>query len=126
MWVLERYLKCEHCGTRLEEWDPKEGGSRHAYIPQIFTCPGCDVSGDALEAAQKQSKAAKGGGHGLRVRLLPKYVIDKQIRERTPEQRRRMAEMEKQQLADERAGDSDVQPRKAASLGMSKRPPPIE
>lgn len=125
MWMMERHLKCPHCGTRLEEWDPKGGGNRHAYIPQIYTCPGCEISGDALTAAQKRANAT-GGGHGLRVRLLPKYVVDKQVRERTPEQRQRMAEMERQRLAQEKVGDVEVEPRKASSLGSSHRPPPID
>lgn len=79
-----------------------------------------------MEAASKGAKAS-GGGHGLKVRLVPKYVVDKQVRDRTPEQRRRMAEMEYQRLADERAAEADIAPRKASALGgAGRRPPPIE
>lgn len=125
MWLLESYLKCEHCGTRLEEWDTKAGGSRHAYIPQVYTCPGCSVSGDALEAAQKKSKAS-GGGHGIRVRLMPKYIVDKQVRERSPEQRRRLLEQERMMLNEEKSAEADVQPRNVKALGTGHRPPPID
>ena len=126
MWMVEQFLTCS-CGTRLEEWDPKKGGNRRAYIPEIFTCPGCAGGGEALEIATKQAKAT-GGGHGLKVRLLPKYVVDYRVKTRSPEERARMAERERERLNMEREGGADpgVVPRKAISLGGSKRPPPID
>ena len=126
MWMIEQKLTCT-CGTRLEEWDPKKGGNRRAYIPQVFTCPGCAGSADALEAASKNAKAS-GGNHGVKVRLLPEYIVKYQVKSRSPEERQRMAERERERFEQERQGDADYnpQPRKVTSLGGGKRPPPID
>lgn len=34
---------CRGCGTRPEEWDPKQGGDRKAYVAEVRVCPGCEV-----------------------------------------------------------------------------------
>jgi hypothetical protein len=39
---------CGRCGTRAEEWDPEQGGHRHAYLAQADVCRGCQ----ALEARE--------------------------------------------------------------------------
>lgn len=38
----ERLLECPGCKTRKDEWDPKKGGSRVAYTPEVEICPGCE------------------------------------------------------------------------------------
>lgn len=39
--MLEKNARCVMCGTAEWEWDPKEGGSRHAYEPVQEFCRGC-------------------------------------------------------------------------------------
>lgn len=39
----EQARVCRGCGTRPEEWDPKRGGDRFAYVGQKRYCPGCEV-----------------------------------------------------------------------------------
>lgn len=39
----ERGRTCSGCGTRPEEWDPKQGGDRFAYVASQRYCPGCEV-----------------------------------------------------------------------------------
>lgn len=34
---------CRDCGTRPEEWSPKQGGDRHAYVAEVRVCSGCVV-----------------------------------------------------------------------------------
>jgi hypothetical protein len=41
-WVQERSLRCPSCGTAAWEWNPKEGGSKTAYVPDKYTCEGCN------------------------------------------------------------------------------------
>lgn len=33
---------CTGCGTRPDEWDPAQGGSRTAYLSAVSSCPGCE------------------------------------------------------------------------------------
>lgn len=40
-WRAEQSLRCS-CGTRPDEWDPKQGGSRVAYLAQTRQCLGCE------------------------------------------------------------------------------------
>lgn len=50
--------RCPDCGTAPEEWVPKQGGHREAYIADVTFCPGCARIGemrDSLdEAARKR------------------------------------------------------------------------
>lgn len=39
----EQARVCRGCGTRSEEWDPKQGGDRFAYVANHRYCPGCEV-----------------------------------------------------------------------------------
>lgn len=32
---------CRSCGTRPDEWDPEQGGDRHAYVANVDVCRGC-------------------------------------------------------------------------------------
>lgn len=57
---------CSGCGTRIEEWDPKRGGDRSAYVGQHHQCPGCE----ALE--QEREHNVSDGLKGVRVYLVPK------------------------------------------------------
>jgi hypothetical protein len=57
---------CSGCGTRPEEWDPDQGGSRTAYLPSVTTCPGCQRIGE------RQAHLAHGRDHippGTKVHL---------------------------------------------------------
>jgi len=128
MWMRERILRCPDCGTRLDEWDPKKGGDRHAYIPQIFTCPGCAQTGILYEEETKAIRATQGGGavSGMKVKLVPKHIIQSQVKKRTPAQRAQLAQMEAERVENERTGKATEQrPVKSQSLG-GERPPPIK
>ena len=40
-WLLRHRATHPPCGTRPEEWDPKQGGSRDAYRAELQECLGC-------------------------------------------------------------------------------------
>lgn len=67
MWKLTH---CIHCGTTADEWDEKKGGSRRAYLPQVFVCAGCQTAGRALEAAMDSARSQKKTTAGLQVKLI--------------------------------------------------------
>lgn len=46
---IEQSLRCDMCGTADWEWDPKQGGSRHAYDHQEKFCQGCYIKSAAAE-----------------------------------------------------------------------------
>lgn len=69
--LLWQRTHCVNCGTTEDEWNEKKGGSRHAYIPQIYVCQGCQTGGDALDAAIQSRHSAKKTTAGVQVRLIP-------------------------------------------------------
>jgi len=42
-WVSAEAEKCSRCRTTAAEWDPKQGGSRTAYVADESRCLGCEV-----------------------------------------------------------------------------------
>lgn len=42
-WYVRERQTCPQCGTRDEEWDPQQGGHRHAYVATVETCRGCQA-----------------------------------------------------------------------------------
>lgn len=69
--LLWQRTHCVNCGTTEDEWNEKKGGSRHAYIPQIYVCQGCQAGGDALDAAVQNHHSRKKTTAGVKVRLIP-------------------------------------------------------
>lgn len=71
-WQENQAATCSGCGTRHDEWDPKQGGDRQAYVPDVHYCPGC--------AALEQQDLPKGpdgtplAGH--RRYLMPGTLYD--------------------------------------------------
>ncbi len=63
--LLEKALACQDCGTRLGEWDPKQGGHRQAYAATTWVCPGC------MQAEAVWGDIHKSGDKGKKVRLEP-------------------------------------------------------
>lgn len=49
-WHLRQKETCSQCGTREIEWDPEQGGNRHAYGAEIKRCRGCEVKQQAEES----------------------------------------------------------------------------
>jgi hypothetical protein len=49
---------CCRCGTRAEDWDPKQGGHRHAYIADVDVCRGCELLDELREQLPKDVKGA--------------------------------------------------------------------
>lgn len=64
---VQKAETCPSCGTRPAEWDPDEGGHRHAYTAEVGRCPGCAV----LEQQQEAFSSAMKGEYprGSRVVL---------------------------------------------------------
>lgn len=60
IWQYVREQRTCTCGTRPEEWDPEQGGHRHAYFPQITTCPGCVGIERTQQAPEMQGDQARG------------------------------------------------------------------
>ncbi|HEY5986792.1 MAG TPA: hypothetical protein VIV12_10500, partial [Streptosporangiaceae bacterium] len=58
---------CPQCGTRPEEWDPKQGGDRNAYIGDLRRCRGCEVL-EREQAAVAKENLGRGIYVGLRRR----------------------------------------------------------
>ena len=57
---------CSGCGTRPDEWDPAQGGSRTAYLSAVSACPGCQ------RIAERQKHLAAAHDHvpaGVKVHL---------------------------------------------------------
>jgi len=42
-WHLRQAEICKQCGTHPDDWDPKKGGHRRAFVAEILVCPGCEV-----------------------------------------------------------------------------------
>lgn len=61
--MLEEGQRCTMCGTAPWEWDPEQGGDRHAYEPVVHIDPGCALRDSAAEDTPKQ--------HGHTVMLAP-------------------------------------------------------
>ena len=65
-WQARRSQTCSGCGTHPDEWNPKAGGHRQAYVPVLEMCPGCYARDGKADTDE-----AKGAGPGLRVTLRP-------------------------------------------------------
>lgn len=66
-WQQWQRTLCSDCRTRASDWDPAQGGHRHAYIADTIRCPGCEV------IAQEQSRVPDGSaGYGVKITLLPR------------------------------------------------------
>lgn len=59
--------RCPSCGTRPEEWDPKQGGDPAAYTASLKRCRGCQAV--QLEQESLESESVGGGRHGVYVTL---------------------------------------------------------
>lgn len=70
-YVQWRAETCDGCGTRREEWDPKRGGSRVAYIAMSDRCPGCEIKAQEWDHIHE----SPGKAHGVRVGLVPNPEI---------------------------------------------------
>lgn len=57
-WFVRQRELCPNCGTRDVEWDPAEGGNRHAYGAEIRRCRGCEVK----QAAEDSDLSGYGRG----------------------------------------------------------------
>jgi len=55
-------LICTSCGTHPDEWDPKKGGARDAFIAVQHRCHGCAATEQAQAAMErdKQQQTQRG------------------------------------------------------------------
>lgn len=67
-WTSEQAQKCSGCGTRPDEWDPAQGGSRHAYSAEPRRCLGCELLAQAQRDLQREEEADT---LGVRLALIP-------------------------------------------------------
>lgn len=51
-WEIRQRSTCPSCGTRAEEWDPRQGGSRDAYRADFRECAGCVEKERASDAPE--------------------------------------------------------------------------
>lgn len=59
-WMVWQMELCAECQTRAAEWDPKQGGHRNAYVPEIRGCEGCIARGRLdNDPALKQAKGRR-------------------------------------------------------------------
>lgn len=76
--MTEQRISCPDCGTRLEEWDPEQGGDRFAYYAKAYKCPGCRAIHTAYDAEIENAKTHK-NDHPympyLKVRLEPRDEV---------------------------------------------------
>lgn len=63
-WHIRDMQTCRSCGTREEEWDPAQGGNRHAYGAEIYRCRGCEVR----QMAEESDLSVYGKGIQVRMR----------------------------------------------------------
>ncbi|WP_256789808.1 hypothetical protein [Frankia sp. AvcI1] len=63
---------CPQCGTRDAEWDPAEGGDRHAYAAAVHICPGCQTRGDLEHELQDGDEQS-----GRYVVLIPRAEAER-------------------------------------------------
>lgn len=80
--MVEKRTHCGDCGTRLEESDPKRGGDRDAYFPQVYICPVCKKIGDAYDAATDNARKANVSTNGIKVRIVTKDQLETEQRAR--------------------------------------------
>lgn len=82
MRAMEDLERCSQCGTREEEWNPKQGGDIHAYYPRTTLCLGCKAIEGMHHANYETAKEGVGNTHGQKVRLVPKHVVEREIAKR--------------------------------------------
>lgn len=80
--MAERAKMCRNCGTRLEDWNPDEGGGRFAYTAYYERCPGCELLEQEEENVKREFESPK----GIRVRLRPNPGDPDQPVEAEPEE----------------------------------------
>lgn len=55
---------CPGCGTREDEWDPKRGGHRFAFVASTHRCPGCELKEMERDQIPENTK-------GIKIGLIP-------------------------------------------------------
>jgi hypothetical protein len=94
VWLIDQRLKCPDCGTREDEWDPKQGGVLNAYHVHRFTCINCKNIEDEYADSRFTSGKKKGSlPAGFKIRLVPDYIW--QERRRLRKQREILATRQK-------------------------------
>lgn len=104
-YLLEDSQRCAMCGTAHYEWDPKEGGSRTAYVPQEKYCHGCYLKSAAAEgndslpgttielvsnSIELQAKIREDGLRRMKVRAEEREAEQEERQERLERQRGRL------------------------------------
>ncbi len=73
-YLAEQSQRCKGCGTRSADWDPKQGGSRTAFVADVSRCLGCEV----LDMA-KRDLAEEKDTLGIRLGLIPNDEDDEEV-----------------------------------------------
>jgi len=53
---IHKQKTCQSCGTHPDDWDPKKGGGRDAWVAVEHYCPGCQRLEVARERAEKRAE----------------------------------------------------------------------
>ena len=68
--------KCRKCRTRAADWDPKQGGSRTAFVADISRCLGCEL----IQMAERDLKdSPEGDMLGIQIGLVPNDEDDDEL-----------------------------------------------
>jgi DNA-directed RNA polymerase subunit RPC12/RpoP len=87
VWLTDTKTRCPDCGTREDEWDPKKGGSLHAYHVSSYICINCKNVEDEYEDARIKEGKRKGSlPAGFKVRLISDYIWQQRKRLRRQKQ----------------------------------------
>lgn len=70
-WLVRKMEECPACHTRGKEWDPRQGGHHHAYVPQVRGCEGCIATSRGEKAEAETLKAVA----GRRIVLVPNPML---------------------------------------------------
>lgn len=68
-YVADQSQKCRECGTRDRDWDPKQGGSRTAFVAEVSRCLGCEV----VQMTKRDLSDTPEDHLGIRVGLVPNH-----------------------------------------------------
>jgi hypothetical protein len=68
MYLAWKREVCPDCGTRESEWDPEQGGHRHAFISGNRRCAGCELLESERDAIDDDEK-------GIKVFLTPNVAV---------------------------------------------------
>lgn len=127
--MVEEASVCQECGTNPADFDPEQGGHRIAFIPDVYTCPGCKVKGDALDSAMDDARKLKQSTRGMKVRLVDRLTFRKlkaSRREQEKAEYKKYREEGGRGMTRKRQAEAQAGKRVTAPDGSSLATPPVK